>query len=146
MESDVKLMTTPDASNRMLLCSVNPTNLLVILKSRGSVKIRFDRNIPDTTFPTCKEIDLEDRAKSLLENCHKGTEKHQQCLFDCDTNRSTDNAVIRVHCMVDEMVKRNDGSPVVVMRVFSNKAEAMVLKHSSPHCVPNGPERMSLNR
>ncbi|GLI72796.1 hypothetical protein PoHVEF18_000980 [Penicillium ochrochloron] len=58
-------------------------------------------------------------AMPLLQSKESG--ERQQCLFVCDTNRSADATAIRVQNMANELVKRKDGSEVVVIRIFSSQ-------------------------
>lgn len=59
LEFDVKLMTIPDADNRMLLCFIDPAKLPVTFRNGDRFNIRFDGNVPGIAFPNC-EADFEE--------------------------------------------------------------------------------------
>lgn len=90
--------------------------------------------------PGCGKTYLESAiAMPLLQNPHMESGARQQCLFVCDTNRSADATAIRVQSMSNELIKRQDGSEVVVIRVFPDRVEDMIMKRSTKYFVPRHP-------
>lgn len=120
-------------------------NVFKELNARQRAVLKSMSNLPSSMVtihgaPGCGKTFLQTAiVMPLLANPHKHTSMRQQCLFVCDTNRSADHTTIQIQTMADRMIKRDDGHPVVVIRVFSNKVEDKVLQHSSPYPVPRHP-------
>lgn len=129
---------------------LHASNVLKVLNTRQRAVLKSMSNLPSSMVtihgaPGCGKTFLQTAiVMPLLANHHKHTTMRQQCLFVCDTNRSADHTTIQIQNTADRTIKRDDGSSVVVIRVF-NKVESRILKHSSLYPVPRHPGRHVFN-